>query len=245
MSTRRPLPQVVVVAGGPGTRLGARTAAVPKILVPVAGRPFLDYVLALLREQGVTALHFCLGHLAEQVVTHLRARPADGLDCTWSVEPRPLGTAGALRHALPWLEEEFVLLLGDTYTPVDLAAVVTNYRRSGCTAAMTVLRNRDWLVPSNVRVDAGAVVKYAKDAAPGTFEHVDYGIALLRRARLHDLPTDVPADLRVLFDRHIADHDLAAVEVPVRFYEIGSPTGLAEFERLVAEGRTALAESPS
>lgn len=230
-------PQVVIVAGGRGTRLGTLTADVPKFLVPVDGRPFADHVLAMLHEQDVPSVHFCLGHHADQVVAHLRERWTS-LAWTATVEQEPLGTGGALRMAIPDLAEEFVLLLGDTFTPVDFAALSAGFRTSGLPAAMTVMDNDDWLVPSNVRVADGLVVEYSKHACPGEFRHVDYGIALLRRDVLQRLPRDRSADLCELFSSLIADRALAALEVPraQRFYEIGSPEGHAEFTELVRTG---------
>jgi D-glycero-D-manno-heptose 1,7-bisphosphate phosphatase len=230
-------PQVVIIAGGRGTRLGPLTADVPKFLVPVDGRPFADHVLRMLHEQGVPSVHFCLGHHADQIVTYLRER-WNSLTWTATVEDEPLGTGGALRLALPHLADEFALLLGDTFTPVDFAALAAGFRESGQDAAMTVMDNDGWLVPSNVGVADGLVVEYSKQAAPGDLRHVDYGIALLRKEVLRRLPPGRSADLGELFSSLIADRALAALEVPraQRFYEIGSPGGHAEFTELVRAG---------
>ncbi|WP_250285179.1 NUDIX domain-containing protein [Frankia sp. CiP1_Cm_nod2] len=223
--------QVVIVAGGPGTRLAGMLPGLPKVLAPVGGRPFLGHVLDLLAVQDIPSIHLCLGHRADQVIAYLEERPPDSLKVTASVEDTPLGTAGCLREAN--LEEEFVLLLGDTYTPVDLAGLVERWYATGREAAMVVLHNQDRLVPSNTEVRDGLVVRYDK-AAEG-LEYVDYGIALLRRASLSRLPPG-PADLGTLFRSLIEDGELAALEVHQRFYEIGSPVSHAEFARLV-DGR--------
>jgi NDP-sugar pyrophosphorylase family protein len=227
-----------MVAGGLGTRLAHHTGGGAKAMVPVDGRPFLGYVLGWLDGQGVRRVHLCLGHRANQVRDFLDTRQGDfpSLAFTTTVEPTPLGTAGCLRAAGPAVEEEFVLLLGDTYTPIDLGAAVSQWREGGQEAGMCVLRNHDWLVPSNVKVQDGLVSRYDKHAPPGTLQYVDYGIAFLRRMSLARLPADDPADLSDLFHALIDDGALAAVEVNQRFYEIGSEPGYAEFCRLVAEG---------
>lgn len=224
-------PQVVILAGGRGTRLGPLTVRTPKVLLPVAGRPFLALVLDYLDSQEVRAVHLCLGVGAGQVIRYLHDRPAGGPRVTTSVEGTPLGTAGCLRAAREHLEEEFAVLVGDSYTPVDLRALARDRRGCGAEAAMVVMRNRDWLVPSNVQVREGMVARYAKDQPPGTFEHVDYGIAFLRRHTLDRLPAHGPADLAELFHALIADGELAALEVSRRFYEIGSVEGYAELRR--------------
>ena len=238
MTGTAPIPQVVIVAGGLGTRLARQTGGRPKAMVSVNGRPFFGYVLDWLAGQDVRRVHLCLGYRAEQIRDFLdaRVRGYPSLTFTTTVEPEPLGTAGCLRAAGASVEEEFVLLLGDTYTPIELGAAMGRWREGGHEAAMCVLHNRDWLVPSNVRVRDGLVSRYDKQAPPGTLQHVDYGIAFLRRASLGRLPDGDPADLADLFHSLIADSALAALEVGQRFYEIGSEAGYAEFCALVAEG---------
>lgn len=240
-----PVPQTVVVAGGLGTRLGAMTADTPKVLVPVHGRPLLDWVMAFLRSQHVTAVHLCLGHLADRVLAHLARRDYGQMRITTSVEPTPVGTAGCLKLAERYLEEEFLLLLGDTYTPVDLARLTREWRAGQSAAAMVVLRNRDRLVPSNVHVDAGRVLRYDKAAGPGELEYVDFGIALLRKHVVRGLPAEGFLDLGELFDPLIKGGELAALETTSRFYEIGSPTGHAELSRLVERGEIRFPEPPA
>jgi mannose-1-phosphate guanylyltransferase len=208
-------------------------------MVPVHGRPFLGFVLTWLAGQGVRRVHLCLGHRAEQVGGFLAGHHADwpSMTFTTSVETTPLGTAGCLRAAGTAVEEEFVLLLGDTYTPIDLGAAVARWRDVGLEAGMCVLRNRDWLVPSNIEVDDGRVTRYDKRAPLGSLEHVDYGIAFLRRASLGRLPGGSgTADLADLFQPLIAEGGLAAVEVEHRFYEIGSEEGYTEFCALATAG---------
>jgi NDP-sugar pyrophosphorylase family protein len=221
-------PQAVILAGGRGSRLGPLTDRTPKVLLPVGGRPFLAMPLAHLRSQGVTRVHLCLGFGAEQVVRFLDGRPADGIDVTTSVELTPQGTAGCLRLAASHLDDEFMVLVGDSYLPVDLRRLAAAYREHGTEAAMVVLRNRDRLVPSNVRAQDGLVTRYDKGLPPGTFEHVDYGIAFLRRTALARIPEIGPADLSTLFRSLVAHRQLAALEVSQRFYEIGSVAGYAE-----------------
>jgi ADP-ribose pyrophosphatase len=229
------IPQVVIVAGGAGSRLRGQIGPTAKILAPVHGRPFLTYVLELLAAQGATRVHLCLGQYADQVLQALPAAAPAGIHVTSSTESEPLGTAGCLLAAEE-LEDEFLLLLGDTYTPVDLSDLVARYRRSNTEAGMAVIENHDWLVPSNVSVQQRLVVRYDKNATPGELRHVDYGIALLSQTSLRRLPQQQQMDLATLFQSLIADGQLAALEVEHRFYEIGSVHGYAEFRDLVASG---------
>jgi NDP-sugar pyrophosphorylase family protein len=232
-----PVPQTVLIAGGRGTRLAAVTAGAPKVLVNIAGRPLLDWVLALLAELGVTSVHLCLGHGAEQVLAHLAATPQPVPTITSTVERAPQGTAGCLRLAAPYLEPEFAVLLGDTYTPVDFVRLATRWRESRAAAGMVVLRNEDRLVPSNVDVAGDRVVRYDKTAGPGALTYVDFGIAFFRRVVVSRIAPTGAVDLGTLFQDLIRDGGLAALPVTERFYEIGSPAGHAELCRLADEGR--------
>jgi NDP-sugar pyrophosphorylase family protein len=115
---------VVILAGGLGTRLAEVWPGRPKILAPLAGEPILDRLLARLEQQGARRVILALGHLADQVCRHLDNR-FDGLALLPSVEPEPLGTAGAVAHALPLLRSDHVVVLnGDSLIDADLADFV-------------------------------------------------------------------------------------------------------------------------
>lgn len=230
------MPQVVMIAGGVGSRLASAHPGVAKCMVPVEGRPFLGYVLDLLASQRVTKLHLCLGRHANQVTRYLAAHGPSGLKITTSVEKSPQGTAGCLANAGRFIDSTFILLLGDTYTPVDLEDLVRRFCASGRAAAMVVFRNFDALVPSNVSIANGIVEKYDKSAGRGVFEYVDYGIAILHRATLAGLPQRRPVDLSVLIEQLASSNQLAALDVSERFYEIGTPESLQAFSTLVLEG---------
>jgi NDP-sugar pyrophosphorylase family protein len=168
------------------------------------------------------------------VLDHLIQRPG-GPRLTTSVEPIPLGTAGCLRYALPHLRERFLLIFGDSYTPVPLAAVMKAFTAFGQPALMVVLRNRDALETSNVRVRDGLVVEYDKTAPPGTYEYVDYGVAALERRIVAELEPGRPIDLTEVLASLISAGHLAAYEVRTRFWEIGSRSGYAELDAYVRE----------
>src|SRR3712207_8726735 len=105
-----------ILAGGKATRLGALAAERPKALVSVAGRPFVDYQLALLQRRGLRRIVFFVGHLAEQIVAHVGDGSRYGLTVEYIHDgPTPLGTAGALRHALDRLAPMCWVLYGDSY----------------------------------------------------------------------------------------------------------------------------------
>src|SRR5687767_14814332 len=115
--------QAVILAGGLGTRLGPITRAVPKSMVPVAGRPYLEHQLRLLQQQGITDVVLLTGYLGEQIEACFGDGRAWGLSVRYSREAVPQGTGGALRDAAGQLAESFLLIYGDSYLPIDYTAV--------------------------------------------------------------------------------------------------------------------------
>ncbi len=225
--------QVVILAGGLGTRMRAHDPARPKALMPVAGRPFIEWQFDLLKRNGCADVVLSVGHLGEQIERHVRDGGPWGLRVRYArEEPSALrGTGGALVHALPLLDEEFLMLYGDSYLPIPFAPVIEAFERSGCEALMTVLRNRGAWDASNARVEGERVVFYSKKAAGGEADWIDYGLlafrrAVIRRYEQHAAPLDLAAILGDLVGRGT----LAAYEAPRRFYEIGKPEGLRDLE---------------
>src|SRR5262249_61445762 len=106
---------VALLAGGLATRLRPLTVTIPKSLVEVSGRPFIDHQLALLRRNGIRRVVLCLGYLGEQIEQHLGDGVRLGLTLRYSHDgDRLLGTGGALRRALPLLSEAFWVIYGDS-----------------------------------------------------------------------------------------------------------------------------------
>jgi NDP-sugar pyrophosphorylase family protein len=224
------LPPVAILAGGLGTRLGAAAAGMPKGMVPVAGRPFLEHVVALLARAGAGRIVICRSHLGELIESGLGDGARFGLRIDYSDEgPAPIGTAGALRRALPLLSDRFLAMYGDTYLRVDYAAVAEAHARSGAAGLMTVLRNRGRWGPSNVRYRRGRVEAYDKREPPAGAEWIDYGVLGLTPRALDGGETDLADVLR----RLAAAGELAGLPVTRRFYEIGTPDALAETERFL------------
>lgn len=232
---------VAILAGGEATRLGPAAAHTAKALLEVGGRPFIDHQLEVLRRQGVRKVVLCLGHLGEQVEAHVRSRPA-GLAVEFSYDgARPLGTAGALKKAAPRLGPLFWVLYGDSYVDVDLGAVLAALPGEGALGVMTVLHNRGRWDRSNALFRGGRLLAYDKRAPTPEMEHVDYGLSLLRQEALAHVPEGEPYDLADLYHGLVTEGRLAGCEVGRRFYEIGSPEGLAETCRFLGE-RAAVSE---
>lgn len=232
--------QCVILAGGLATRLAGLSPGLPKALVPVAGRPFADHQLTWLASQGVTEVVYCIGHRGDQIRDFVGDGSRWGLRVAYVDEGQRLrGTAGALRLAFDEdaLAPEFATLYGDSYLAVDVADVVADFSERRPQALMTVFENRGRFGASNAHFEDGWVVRYEKDVPdpPSAGMHyIDYGLSVIDRdAVMPGIPRDATVDLATVFGRLSDGGALAGYEVFERFYEIGSPAGLAELEALL------------
>lgn len=225
---------VALLAGGLATRLRPITEKVPKVLVPVAGKPFLTHQLELLRGQGIRRVVLCLGHLGEMVVNEFGDGAAYGMQLEYSFDgPKLLGTGGALRQALPKLGREFFVLYGDSYLTCPFAPIAEFFQRSAKSGLMTVYRNEGLYDTSNVVFRDGEISVYDKKVKLPEMRHIDYGLSLFRADVFEKYPADEKFDLADVMTGLVTEKQLAGYEVPERFYEIGSHAGLAELETLL------------
>ncbi|MEY2564176.1 MAG: N-acetyl-alpha-D-muramate 1-phosphate uridylyltransferase [Verrucomicrobiota bacterium] len=224
---------VAILAGGLATRLGPVTEKLPKALVPVAGETFLAHQLRLLHSAGLRRIVICAGHLGDMVAEEFGDGSDFDMQITYSFDgPRLLGTGGALKQALPLLGERFFVLYGDSYLPIDYRSVAEAYLRSGKPALMTVFKNEGQWDTSNVWYEDGAIRLYDKSAREEKVRHIDYGLGILSSKILRDCPAS-QFDLAALYQQLVAQNQLAGYEVTQRFYEIGSPEGLAELDEFL------------
>jgi NDP-sugar pyrophosphorylase family protein len=232
---------VALLAGGLATRLQPLTATTPKALIEVAGRPFIEHQIELLRRNGIRRVVLCLGHRGAQVEAHLRDGRQLGVELAYSYDGhQPLGTAGALRKALPLLGDVFWVLYGDSYTAIDFSAILAAFERREAPALITIIRNKNRWDRSNACYERGRLVRYDKGSPSPDMTYIDYGVSLLRRQVLESLPEGRFLDLADVYRELVASGAMVAYPVRRRFFEIGTPTGLAEtrkfFEQRMADG---------
>ncbi|HEX4343030.1 MAG TPA: nucleotidyltransferase family protein [Verrucomicrobiae bacterium] len=229
---------IAILAGGLATRLRPITEKIPKSLVPVAGKPFLAHQLELLRARGLRRIVLCIGYLGEMIQKDFGDGSAYGVHLDYSFDgPKLLGTGGALKRALPKLGEEFFVLYGDSYLPIQYQPIAECFHRSGKLGLMTVYRNEGLYDTSNVVFADGEIKVYDKKAKLPEMRHIDYGLSLFKASVFNSYSADQPFDLAEVMGKLVREKQLAGYEVPERFYEMGSPAGLAELEELITSGR--------
>jgi NDP-sugar pyrophosphorylase family protein len=199
----------------------------------VAGRPFVDWLLERLAAAGLNDVIMCVAHLAEQIEEHVGDGARFGVHVRWAHEgPTLLGTAGAIRAALPWLAPTFLVTYGDSYLPFDYAEPLRILdQQADCDGVMAVYKNDGAWDASNVVTDGTWVQRYEKGMTDPAFDHIDYGATALRRDVIAALPTGEKLGLDAVQHSLAARKRLRACMARERFFEIGSPEGLGALDQ--------------
>ncbi len=236
--------QCLILAGGLGTRMQHLGGDVPKALIPVNGRPFADYQLQWLADQGVRRVVYAIGYKGDLIRQFVGNGERWGLQIRYADEgEKLLGTAGAIRRAIAagLMDDGFFVLYGDSYLCVDLPAVWEASDNGGF-PLMTIFRNDGQWDGSNVIAEDGKIILFEKnrdDARDIGMGYIDYGLSVLTA---HVITANVAeseaADLADVFHRLSLSGELRAFEAQRRFYEIGSPQGLVDLEARLATGNS-------
>jgi len=236
MPDQSPPTQVLILAGGLGTRLHPITETIPKPMVPVAGRPYLEYQLRELARQNCTDVVLLTGYLGEQIESHFKDGASLGLKLRYSKEDRPMGTGGAVRDAGDLLAESFLIVYGDSYLPISYKDVILKLQESTADGIIVIYDNRgeDTSVQNNVAIDAdGFVTRYDKVNSVG-LDYVEAGVLALRRSTLSLLPSEGVVSMeQQLFPQLIRERRLLAYPTTQRFYDIGTPERLKVIEEFI------------
>lgn len=231
--------QAVILAGGLGTRMRPITETIPKPMIAVAGKPFLERQLELLRKGGIGSALLLVAYLGEQIEEYFGDGKTFGARIEYSHEPAPLGTGGALKNAEAKLQERFALVNGDTYLAIDYQKLIRDFAAANC-AAMIVAYKKPELataavpaseLPGNLGVTTDGIVTTYEKREPKGLNHIDAGVILLRKEVLASLPAGRKCSLEEeIYPQLIARGDMRAWVTHEPFYDMGSPTGLAALE---------------
>ena len=217
-----------ILAGGFGTRLRSAVPDLPKVLAPVRDRPFLAHLLGQLAEAGVRETVLLVGYAADRIRSTFGSEHA-GMKLAYSTEPSPLGTGGAVRHALPGMREDTILLLnGDSYCDVDLSALLT-YHHGHRGAVLTLAEVPDTSRYGRVLTTTeGRVAGFEEKGAGNTPGRINAGVYAFDRTLLEPLSPDTPISL----EREVLPRWVAAGLVRGfpggRFIDIGTPDSYRE-----------------
>jgi histidinol-phosphate phosphatase family protein len=233
--------QAVIFAGGRGTRLGSLTVNLPKPLVLVAGKPFLDYIVEMLRRQGFQRILLLLGYLAEAVMEHYGDGTRWGVQMQYCVTDPDVQTLTRIRAAQQLLDDVVLTAYCDNYVPLNFDNMWRHYVAGGAVSQVTAYANDDGFTRSNLEVDAaGKVLSYDPHRMAPGLNRVDIGFAIIDLDRLGPLPNgDVPFE-HAVYPRLVADHSLNAYVMHHRYYGVGSMARLPAAERFFTQRRTVI-----
>jgi len=238
--------RAVILAGGEGTRLRPLTLSLPKPIVPVVDRPFLRHQLDLLAGAGVRDVVFCVAYRPEQVEAVFGDGRDHGVRIRYAVEDVPLGTGGAVKNALPLLDERTVVLNGDVLTDLDLAAVVARHEkeRAAATIVLTPVPNPAayGLVETD---DEGRVLRFLEKPRPEEIRTntINAGVYVLETRVLELMPAGVTYSIeRGFFPALLARGDRVLGPVHEGYWiDIGTPEKYLQVHRDILAGRFAVA----
>jgi len=240
----QPRRQCVVLAGGLGSRMRPFTESLPKSMLPVNGRPFVHYQLESLATEGITHVIFSIGYHGNLIREYVGDGSRWGMEAAYVDEGDTLhGTAGALRLAYDQgvLDSNFAVIYGDSFLRVSLRKMWERFLAGSNSGLMAVLRNEGRWDRSNVIFSDGQVVLYDKNASeplPESMRYIDYGISILRRSLIEqEVPPAQHSDLAPILNKLSVEGRLGGFEATERFFEIGSPQGLRDFEEYITSTR--------
>jgi len=218
---------VIILAGGLATRLHPVTLKIPKSLILIDGMPFIHYQILLLKEKGVDNIILCVGHFGYMIEEFIGDGSQYNMHIQYSYDGDVLlGTGGAVKKASKLVEDAFMIQYGDSYLDINYEDIVKAYYQAGLPVLMTAYHNKNEFDTSNMLVKNGKIVQYSKLAKTAEFEHIDYGLIIMRKDVISASP-DV-FDLGELLSTCVDKGMVSAYEVNTRFYEIGSPSGIVE-----------------
>ena len=217
---------VAILAGGLGTRLGNETLNKAKILIDIAGKPFISRQLNYLSDQGIKDIVICVGHLGHQIKDYIGNGSKYNLKVSYSEDgDQLLGTGGSIKKACKILDKNFFILYGDSFLPIDFSLIEKAYFQETKPALMTVLKNQDNWDKSNAYFNDKSV-SYNKKNPQKNMNYIDYGLNVVKDSIFKNFPSNKPFDLADVFEDLSNKSLLAGIEIYDRFYEIGSVNGL-------------------
>ena len=221
--------EAIILCGGKGNRIEKITKKKPKCLINFHGKPFLFYQLKYLKKNHIKDVILSVGYRAEQVQNYVR----DNIDFI-NVKivndgKNLLGTGGAIKKSIKLLKDYFFVIYGDSYLNFNLSNLKSNNKIS----TMAIYKNRNKYDKSNVERKNLDYIVYDKSKKKNKFDYIDYGVSFLEKKIFKDQKKNTRFDLSNLLQKISKDNKLKGHVVKKRFYEIGSYSGIKQFENFI------------
>jgi NDP-sugar pyrophosphorylase family protein len=232
--------QAVILVGGLGTRLQPVLHDLPKPMAPVQGSPFLEYQLTRLKRSGVDEIILCAGYRADMVRAYFGDGARWGLHLHYSIEPSPLGTAGALKYAEALLGDSFLVLNGDTYLELDYLALQRAHWNKRALATIVLVTDARAQAYGNVMMgDDGRIGAFdEKPTNPSNVDLINAGAYFCERGILNSIPRGraVSLEKETFPDLLAYGAAIYGFQVSGYFIDMGTPEKYRQFEQDVQKG---------
>ncbi|MBU4023499.1 NTP transferase domain-containing protein [Patescibacteria group bacterium] len=225
--------QIVVLCGGQATRLFPLTEKIPKSMLKIAERPFLEHQVELFKKNKIFDIVLCIGSFGEQIEKYFGDGKKFGVNIKYSKEKEPLDTGGALKNAKNLLDDEFFIIYGDSYLLIDYQEAYDYFKKFNKLGLMTIYKNYRKIEPSKIIVKNNLIQKFDKDNPNQEgMIHTEFGLNIFKKEVL-DLVQEKTFPIGNYFKKLIERNELLAYESSQRFYEIGCPSGLKATKDLI------------
>lgn len=228
--------QTIVFAGGLGTRLRPFTYEIPKVMIPVREKPFLEYLLKLLKKNGLDKIVLCIGYLGKQIENYFENGKSLGINIRYSYEDenRLLGTGGALKNAEPLLDDEFAVLNGDTFLDINYQDLISFFHKKGKTGVLAGFLNNPKIMPNNMEIDeTNKVINYNKEKEIKN-NCVDAGVSVFKKDILGLISKNKKVSLETeIYPLLIRQGEFFVYPTDKRFYDIGTFERLELFSQII------------
>lgn len=227
---------VMILAGGRGSRLKGVVRDRPKPMAEVSGKPFLEWLVLLLKRQSARHVIFCTGYMGIKISDFFGNGQKWKMDFEYSPETTPLGTAGAVRLALEYVRSEnFLVLNGDSYCDFSAEKLLDMHSANNASATMWLVRKDNCERYGTVKVDErGNVLDFSEKSDLKTSGLINAGIYCFTRETAEVIPSGQAVSMELEILPNLAGHGLFAVQGTGPFIDIGTPESYAESEDFFA-----------
>jgi NDP-sugar pyrophosphorylase family protein len=230
---------VAILAGGLATRLRPISESIPKSMIEINNKPFIDWQLSLLSRRGITKVILCLSYKSQSIQKYVGDGSKFNLNVEYSFDGADqLGTGGAIKNALDLLGDKFMVLYGDSFLELDYLQAQKSFETCGKSAMMTIYENKNLFEKSNVKVKSLSSISYSKDKIDLENNYVDFGLTFFESTVFRSDKYKSKFELSDLCRDLSVNNQLAGFEVYNRFFEVGSFEGINDLANYLKGGQS-------
>ncbi|MBF0118047.1 MAG: NTP transferase domain-containing protein [Desulfobacterales bacterium] len=223
--------KAVILCGGRGTRLKSLTDNRPKPMVTIMGKPFLEHLLLYIKSYKIDNILLLVGYLGKQIEDYFGDGSTFGLHIEYAYDENLLGTGGALKNAEEKINQDFLLINGDTYLPIDYQVFQDYAISKNAIGTLTVFSSKNNMLPYNISVGKNHYILSYNKKDPSKMTHVDGGLIYFKKDVLSFIPPYQICSLEEeIFPQLIKINQLVSFPIDQQFYDMGTSKGLKELQ---------------